>query len=153
MIFRTIKFYTRETIKSKPNELFVFGDNLVRMGYGGQAKAARGEPNAVGIPTKVKPDMTASAFLSDDQFDRWLEASRSAFDRIQNHNDVVNWPEDGIGTGLAKLNATAPKIFACLTEIRDFFALNNSSLNFNKTWHNIAKSYQEEKPHSCPAIR
>ena len=54
--------YTRALIQSNPTALFVFGDNLKRIGYGGQAGEARGCLNAIGIPTKVSP----SEYIFDD---------------------------------------------------------------------------------------
>ncbi len=47
-----IKKYTRAYIRAHPDWLFVFGDNMMRRGFGGQAAEARGEPNAIGIATK-----------------------------------------------------------------------------------------------------
>src|SRR3972149_600556 len=49
------KHYTRDGIKKNRNCWYVFGDNMMRYGYGGQAKEARGEFNAIGIPTKWSP--------------------------------------------------------------------------------------------------
>ena len=57
----------RKQLKDNPNILYVFGDNMVRQGYGGQAREMRGEPNAVGIPTKWRPDNTDGAFFYDYQ--------------------------------------------------------------------------------------
>ncbi|KKL05458.1 hypothetical protein LCGC14_2605850, partial [marine sediment metagenome] len=48
---------TRQMLRDEPDTLFVFGDNMQRRGLGGQAFAMRGEPNAVGIPTKIFPSM------------------------------------------------------------------------------------------------
>ncbi len=56
---------TRQMVREHPDRLFVFGDNLARVGYGGQAREMRDEPNAVGIPTKKLPTMTEGAFFSD----------------------------------------------------------------------------------------
>lgn len=46
--------------------LFVFGDNTLGFGMGGQA-IIRNEPNAFGVPTKRKPSMTDDAFFSEGQ--------------------------------------------------------------------------------------
>lgn len=35
---------TRAMLRAEPEKLFVFGDNFVRTGFGGQAKEMRGEP-------------------------------------------------------------------------------------------------------------
>ena len=42
-------FWTIEDVRNKPNYLFLFGDNDVQKGEGGQA-IIRYEPNAFGIP-------------------------------------------------------------------------------------------------------
>jgi len=52
MGIRTEKHITRQMLRAEPGTLWVFGDNLQRKGLGGQAKEMRGEPNAIGIPTK-----------------------------------------------------------------------------------------------------
>lgn len=43
------KYIKRQDLKSNPNTQYLFGDNLKRSGFGGQAKEMRGEPNAIGI--------------------------------------------------------------------------------------------------------
>ena len=102
--------YTREEIRANPDKVYVFGDNLDRRGLGGQAAEARGEPNAIGIPTKYSP----LDFLSDDDFDAWLPIAVSDCERIQKaqaEGKTIVWPKDGIGTGLAALEKHAPKIW------------------------------------------
>jgi hypothetical protein len=112
-----VKHYTRQLIRSNPEVLFVFGDNMARVGYGGQAREARGEPNTVGIPTKVSP----SDYFYDDHFDEAKEQIVQAFVILAQHlragHDVV-WPFDGVGTGLARLSETAPTIFAGLEDCK-----------------------------------
>jgi hypothetical protein len=114
------KWITRAMLRAEPDKLFVFGDNMQRYGLGGQAKEMRGEPNAVGIPTKHAPHMGAGAFFHSNDFDRWYVASHPDFVRIENHvinGGVVVWPEDGIGTGRARLAQGAPNI---LNKIKSF---------------------------------
>lgn len=65
------KFITRQMLRDEPEKLFVFGDNFGRVGFGGQAKEMRGEPNAVGVLTKRFPSMVHAAFLTDDDYDNW----------------------------------------------------------------------------------
>jgi len=62
IIIKQHKIY-RKDLKNNPDVLYLFGDNLVQKGFGGQAKEMRGEPNAEGIPTKKLPSMEAKAFL------------------------------------------------------------------------------------------
>ena len=54
---------SRAYVRANRDKLFLFGDNLERRGFGGQAAAMRGEPNAVGIPTKKKPSYAGDAFF------------------------------------------------------------------------------------------
>lgn len=108
-----IKRYTRAFIRAHPDWLFVFGDNFERKGLGGQAKEARGEPNAVGIITKRKPSNAPDAFLEDGDFSQWEAASFPDRERIElaiaQHRPVI-WPLDGVGSGRAKLQEKAPEI-------------------------------------------
>ncbi len=108
------KWITREDLKRNSTTLFVFGDNLQEKGYGGQAKEMRGEPNAIGIPTKKKPSMTPDSFFSDDDIDDIGDIIERKFARIHRHlkdgHDVIV-PEKGIGTNLAKLEEKAPIIY------------------------------------------
>ena len=53
------KWITREELQRHPELIFVFGDNMLRKGFGGQAKEMRGEPNAVGVPVKWRPSRDA----------------------------------------------------------------------------------------------
>lgn len=104
---------TRQDLWNNRQALFVFGDNMQRSGRGGQAEEMRGEPNAVGIPTKKSPAMTANAFFSDADFDRAKVEIDKEFHRLEEHvrrGGVVVYPKDGIGTGRAKLKDKAPKI-------------------------------------------
>lgn len=110
--------YTRESIRRNSNTLYVFGDNLMRTGFGGQAREARGEPNSVGIVTKISP----SAYLFDMQVNLVEEPIVEAFNRLRNHllagNNIV-WPADGVGTGLAALQTTGPLLFQTIEQCRD----------------------------------
>ena len=109
----TVKRYTKADIRANPDKLYVFGDNLERWGKGGQAKAARDEPNAVGIPTKRAP----YKFLCDEDFPEWMENTSPDLRRIGNKLDIggtVVWPADGLGTGRADLEAKAPMIWTVL---------------------------------------
>lgn len=104
---------TRQDLRSNPDKVYLFGDNLERKGLGGQAKSMRGEPNAIGIPTKKKPSMTGDSFMSDADYDSNIKAIDEAFARIPQGKTIVI-PKAGIGTGLAKLQEKAPKTFEYL---------------------------------------
>ena len=116
-----IKRYTRSYIKAHPDWLFVFGDNMMRHGLGGQAAEARGEPNAIGIATKLKPSMDPEAFLTDDHYENWFAAEQSNMRRLMEaskNGRTIIWPLDGIGTGLARLEKHAPSIWADIDNLR-----------------------------------
>lgn len=108
-----IPFITRDQVRARRNAVFMFGDNMQRKGYGGQAKHMRGEPNAVGVPTKWAPNMRPESFFSDDDFAEVRPSIDAAFNRIRQELaqglDVVI-PIDGVGTGLADLPRRAPCI-------------------------------------------
>ena len=117
MPIETIQRYTRAMLKARSDALFVFGDNMLRAGLGGQARECRGEPNAVGIPTKHRPEMSAPAFFNDADLDD--QAMKQAIDaglvRLASHllaGGTVVLPADGLGTGLAELPRRAPRIHA-----------------------------------------
>ena len=124
--------YTRSLIRSQPMRLFVFGDNLLRIGYGGQAREARGELNAVGIPTKASPSTYFTDTVQD--FDASKQPIVQAFvilaQHLRNGHDVV-WPKDGVGTGLAQLNVRAPEIADAIERCRlALFSMANDVIEY-----------------------
>lgn len=129
-------WYTRQQLQSAPDDLFAWGDNLARVGgannpRSGQAFACRGEPNAVGLPTKLRPSMDNSAFFTDHDYPRAKAAFDEGFIRMAEHlqaGGTVIWPADGIGTGRAELAKRAPKIWDYLERCRErLFSLAPSS--------------------------
>ena len=113
------KVITRDMLRASPQALFVFGDNLRRAGKGGQAAEMRGEPNAVGIPTKKEPSMHPVAFFKDHDLDAYLNARAHDLYRLQRHLEAggrVVLPADGIGSGRARLKQTAPAIWRQVQE-------------------------------------
>ncbi len=92
---------------------------MQRKGRKGQAAEMRGEPNAVGIPTKWLPATTEDAYFSDDAWrsHEVKSAIEDAFKKLEAHlasgRDII-LPADGIGTGLAELSTRAPRLFARL---------------------------------------
>lgn len=113
-----IRLITREYVRANRDKLFLFGDNLEQRGLGGQAAAMRGEPNAVGIPTKKSPSYRGDAFFSDDEFEQNKAAIDAALSKVMSALTdsirVIVVPSDGLGTGRAHLQAKAPRTFAYL---------------------------------------
>jgi hypothetical protein len=104
--------YTRADLRANPNKLFIFGDNAARVGFGGQAREARGEPNAVGICTKKAPTYETQDFLTDAEYALNVVIIIADFDpvfRALLRGQVAVWPADGIGTGIAQLATRAPQ--------------------------------------------
>lgn len=117
MPIKFVKLYTKELLSQNRHWLFVFGDNYERKGLGGQAKVCRGEPNTIGWATKKAPNNLPASYLTDDDFDEWFdktfEDAKTILDALK-QGRVVVFPEDGIGTGLARLPEKAPAIAAVI---------------------------------------
>lgn len=112
-----VTMYTRQLVRLHPDTLFVFGDNMVGRGFAGQARACRGEPNAVGIPTKWYPAMDPRAFFTDDDLPKVKSTIDARFLRCVDHlrtGGIVACPPE-IGTGLAQLPTRAPRIYTYIT--------------------------------------
>ena len=106
------KTYVREDARRNPQVLYVFGDNVLRVGRGGQAFALRDEPNAVGVATKYSPNECfgnepAQVIAQNRIID---EDMKPLFEQLVK-GGIVIWPTDGIGTGLAGLPTYAPRTF------------------------------------------
>lgn len=129
MKYRTerMRFITRSAVRANRDKLFLFGDNLERRGFGGQAAAMRGEPNAIGIPTKKSPTNRAGAFFTDLEFEQNKAVIDAAFADVTNaipdSTRVIVIPSCGLGTGRAQLNRRAPRTFAYLQQrLADLFS-------------------------------
>lgn len=107
----------REDLRNNPGVVYLFGDNCKRIGLGGQAKEMRGEPNAIGIVTKLTPWL----FMSDDIYDYNVHEISLDFNEVYKAIDaetgkIVVIPADGIGTGLADLKNKAPRTYEYLQQ-------------------------------------
>ena len=106
------EYISRQDVQSNPDKLFLFGDNDKREGFGGQAKAMRGEPNVVGIRTKAAPSMDEGSFWSDDTYAENIRKIDEDFKAAFEFEGTVVIPKAGLGTGLSKLDDLAPKTLA-----------------------------------------
>ena len=115
------RFWTVADCKESPKSLFVFGDNDVCKGIGGQA-IIRNCPNSIGIPTKHYPNNQKSSFYTDATYDANCLKIYNAIVKIIRESskyDEIVFPESGFGTGLAKLPEFAPKTLAYLDKLID----------------------------------
>jgi len=112
------EWYSVKQCKNNPNKLYIFGDNFLRIGKGGQA-IIRDCNNSFGIATKKFPTMKKDAFMSDKP-----EEAKIIFNDI---NDMINGnperefdtivlPAAGLGTGLSKMPELSPKLFNWLND-------------------------------------
>lgn len=58
---------TKQFLDENPNAVFVFGDNLRRVGYGGAA-VLRDHPQTYGFITKKNPDNRDESFYTPDNY-------------------------------------------------------------------------------------
>lgn len=106
-----IDWITRKTVQACPDWIFLFGDNLIQKGMGGQAKECRGEPNAIGIPTKKYPNIKEDSYFTDKELELNKEILNKAFALIPPNRNVAI---PLLGVGLAKLPEKAPKTYEYL---------------------------------------
>lgn len=107
------KLFTIADCEANPHKYYIFGDNLMRQGTGGQA-IIRYCRNAIGIPTKRLPSMEEDAFFSD-KIDEYSIVSKRLARLVILYEDTRNYilvfPEDGLGTGRAQLKERSPEIY------------------------------------------
>lgn len=108
----TSKHITVERCQAHPKNIYLFGDNTLGRGKAGQA-VIRDEPNAVGIPTKKYPAMTAGSFLTDEEYEQNVALIDAAFDKIPATAKKVI-VSHRIGCHLAMLPMKAPRTYAYL---------------------------------------
>ena len=90
---------TPDDLTKHPENIFMFGDNELRRGKGGQAGVCRGHPNALGVATKRAPERTDDAYWTDTDFDRIITiialkrlgepASTRRIPRVLNMHDLT----------------------------------------------------------------
>lgn len=100
-----------------PEKIYVFGDNLIGKGKGGQA-VIRDCPNAFGIPTKRLPSDSEDAFFSDKEEEITITRNklRELYKLALKGKEIV-FPVDGLGTGLAQMPIKSPKAYEELLHI------------------------------------
>lgn len=116
-VYVTDKKITRDKIRANPDVLYLFGDNDVRRGLGGQAKEMRGEPNTIGISTKKSPSNKIESYKTDEEFEQNTDILAKDFIKVyeairSGEYKALVIPQ--IGEGLAKLPEKAPKTYEAL---------------------------------------
>ena len=119
--------YTNADVRANPNKIYVFGDNTQRKGTGGQAQIRNNE-NAFGIATKLQPNNSANAFMSDADLQSNKDVIDSDIAKIKADGRPLVFPKDGFGTGLAKLKQKAPQTYSYLKKrLQEEFGFNNDT--------------------------
>lgn len=112
------EWFSVEQCRLNPNKLYIFGDNMMRKGTGGQA-CIRHEINSFGIATKRLPSMAPSAFFSDQQ-DEFESLLTDIFNLYKDANiniwHTIVLPKDGLGTGLSKMPEKSPELFKWMND-------------------------------------
>lgn len=109
----------RQDLDHNLDVLYVFGDNDVRRGYGGQARECRGCKNAVGIRVKKYPALYKDAYYTDEEYKENCEKIDEDFERLfraVRKGQTIVLPLEEMGTGLADLHIRAPRTLKYLRE-------------------------------------
>jgi hypothetical protein len=129
--------WTNELVSNNPDKLYVFGDNDLRMGKGGQA-IIRDLSNSIGIRTKKGPSKKPVAFYNDSELE--LNKSKILEDIIYikylaiSTNKKLVFSSGGYGTGLSMLLEKAPLTFEYLnSSLLSHFGFDNKrGVRFSK---------------------
>jgi len=106
------KFSIKDCLDN-PDKYYIFGDNLIHQGTGGQA-IIRSCHNAIGIPTKRLPNMDDEAFFNDQPEESnkvLISLNRLLLLYNSKEKPILVFPKNGLGTGRAKLKEKSPKIY------------------------------------------
>lgn len=113
-------WFSIKKCKENPTKLYVFGDNIRRVGNAGQAQI-RICKNSTGLATKLYPGMEPGDFMSDNLYnehcmiiDKDIQKILKVFENKDNGYTEIVFPIDGLGTGLSKLPEKAPKVYEFL---------------------------------------
>lgn len=122
--------YSIEQCRINFDCLFIYGDNLERIGTAGQA-CIREQINAVGLCTKKKPGGNSEDYFTDKEFDENCILIDEEIEKIKKYMEekeykAIGFPWMGLGTGLSAMQTKCPKTFCYLTmRLIDEFNFNN----------------------------
>lgn len=130
------KRFTTDLVNKEKNKIFIFGDNDIRSGKGGQA-VIRDCENSIGIRTKKYPSNKESSFYNDREFYQNKEKIDYDILKIKRKslNNKMVFSNNGYGTGLSSLKEKAPKTFKYLCLLLKYhFNFDNEK---GKKWYKI----------------
>jgi hypothetical protein len=87
-------------LDTNPDAYFIFGDNLIRKGYGGAAKL-RDHPHSIGFITKKFPDMKDGSFYRPEEYSQVFFEELDKLDKIISKNPDKFFYISQLGGGLA----------------------------------------------------
>lgn len=131
---KTVTIFSETECRDNPSNLYVFGDNMERVGRGGQA-VIRYEPNSIGIATKK----SCGEFMHDSEYtlnqvaiNKDIEAIKTKM-KFPGYKAIV-FPVAGLGWGLANMQLQCPKtaLYLC-KRIMEEFGFNNLNDLINET--------------------
>lgn len=91
---------TKQFLDDNPNAIFVFGDNLMRVGCGGAARF-RYHPQALGFITKKAPDYKDTSYYKPDEYPGVFEHEMNTLISHITDNPGKVFYISRIGAGLA----------------------------------------------------
>ena len=98
---------TKEYLRSHPNEVFVFGDNVMRRGKKG-ASELRDEPNTYGFITKIFPNYEDFSYFRKEEYKPVLKHEIEMLELFITsstlHGTVEKFLISKVGSGLANKN-------------------------------------------------
>jgi len=120
MIFRKQKewFSLKQCIEN-PDKLYIFGDNTLRKGTGGQAQIRHCD-NSFGICTKWAPTTADGAYFSDtinclEIVERDI-SELIKLSKTDKYKEII-FPLDGLGSGLSKMPQKCPLLYRRMNKL------------------------------------
>jgi len=113
------KWYDINDCLINKHKLYVFGDNTIREGHGGQANI-RDIKNSIGIATKLLPSQSNNAYFSDryEEYQIIVNDIEKMIKKFKEENyEILVLPHDGLGTGLSKMPEKSPELFKWMNSL------------------------------------
>jgi hypothetical protein len=111
MILIQDEWFSVKQCLENPRNLYIFGDNTLRYGKGGQAQIRDCE-NSFGICTKWKPSMTDDSFFQDTiECLEIVEKDIVDLLHIKDNYKNIIFPADGLGSGLSDMPNRCPLLY------------------------------------------